>query len=74
MSEDDIRAILWLLKSIHGDIKIGSYYKQQLNTRNTDIVKLIKRFKDICKILDNPTYYKGDEVDIPITPNVRIIK
>ena len=74
MSEDDIKAILWLLEEINNNKMIASYFRQELSHRNTDIAKLIKQFKDICKTLDNPMYYKGDEVDIPITPNVRIMK
>ena len=74
MSEDEIKAMIWLLEEINNDKIIASYFRQKLNCHNTDIVKLIKKFKDICKTLDNPMYYKGDEVDISITPNVRIMK
>lgn len=74
MSENDIKAILWLLEEINKDKMMGSYFRQELNHRNTDIVRLIEQFKDICKVLDNPMYYEGDEIDVPITPNIRISK
>ena len=67
MTEDEIRAILWLLKDINEDRKIGSYYKQQLNIRNTDIKKLIIQFYNFTKMLDEPM--KGD-LGITMLPNI----
>lgn len=49
-----------------------SYFRQELNHRSTDIVMLIKQFRDICKMLDNPMYYKGDEIDVPIIQDFKI--
>ena len=51
--------------------KIGSYFKQQLNIRNTDIKRLIIKFYDITKMLDKPMV---DKLDLPIFPNVIINK
>ena len=74
MNENDIKAILWLLTAINEDKMIASYFRAHLNSRQTDIRRLINQFRDIVKMLENPMYYKGDNIDIPITPNVIVTK
>jgi len=59
MLERDIKSILKILKI----------------TREIDIEKLINELQDVVKMLDKSMYYRsGDEIDIPIIPNLRIIK
>lgn len=56
MNEKDIKAILWLLEEIDNDKMMGSYFRHQLNLRDTDLAKLIKWFKDMVKINKNPMF------------------
>jgi len=71
MGEDDIRGIYWLLKEINEDRKLASYFREQLNIRNTDIKRLMIIFTDFIKILDNPM---KDELSIDMIPNIRVGK
>lgn len=71
MDENDIRAILWLLKDIDEDRKIASYFRQQLNIRNTDIKRLIILFTNFVKMFDKPM---KDDLSIPILPNIIVKK
>lgn len=74
MNEKDVKAILWLLKRIENDKILGSYFRHELNLQYTDLARLIKIFKALAKILDNPMYLKDGEILIPITQNLEIIK
>lgn len=57
MNEKDIKAILWLLEEINNDKIIASYFRQELNLHGTDIIKLIKWFKDMVEInKDKPIF------------------
>jgi len=71
MNENDVKAILWLLKEINEDKIIASYFRANLNLYQTDIAKLIIEFEDIVKMLNNSI---TDELNIPIQPNVVVTK
>ena len=71
MNENDIRAIYWLLKEINEDRKLASYFREQLNIRNTDIKRLMILFADFIKILDNPI---KDKLNMDMIPNIRVMK
>ena len=74
MNGKDIKAMLWLLEEINKNKMIASYFRQELNIKGTDIVRLINQFKDIIKIMDNPMYLVHDDVPIPLVPELIIRK
>ncbi len=71
MGEDDIKAILWLLEEINNNKIVGSYFRQELNNRHTDIAKLINQFKNFVKMLNKPM--KG-KLSITMFPNIIVEK
>ena len=67
MSEDDVKAIYWLLKRIYDDPILRDYFANELNHRGTDIVSLIKRFKIFVEMLNKPM---KNDLNITILPNI----
>ena len=74
MNGKDIKAMLWLLEEINKDKIISSYFRQELNSKGTDIIRLINQYKDIVKIMANPMYLVHDDVPIPLVPELIIRK
>ncbi|GAF96061.1 unnamed protein product [marine sediment metagenome] len=73
MNERDVKAIYWLLGRIENDKILGSFFRHKLNLQYTDLARLIKIFKDLVKMLDNPMYRTDKKILVSIKQNLEII-